>query len=541
MSPLSRCFWLTALRSTLRNSRLWIASAMLTLPSRSTISSLSLSGSISAPCAPSVPRNSRRPVTRFSVRSISWLVMSWNCMLVMAALTWPPTWPCSASSSARSSGVGEPPASSRLMVCCCAPTASWIAMKLTDSFSIASSSSRPVWIRSVSTSVRCFLPWSETPDNRRFTWEPSIFFLVIKVSFSSNLAGAARDPLLLLPLRCPIRPAPYCLILPALGACFGRLLCRRGRRVGRRAVVHVELGAVAHHVLLGLLVHDDDADAAVDRVERVLLVEVGGRGQAHHAQYFILIHAAGDQLAARGVGAVGRQFPVAVAGVAQIRRRIGVAGQADFIRHIVQHRADLVQDVARVRLQLGLGQREHRAVLLVDDLDAQAFAGEVQQQLVLVLLEQRIGVDLGFDLFLQRLQTHGFFVFEGLLGGRQVIGPLDARVFGIAHLAVAPGQVLAAAGDHRRAVAAAGAALHGHLQRRLEVFGDAVQVALGGRAEQPHQKEEGHRGRDEVGVSDFPRAAMAAAADLLDAFDDNRPQALFSHDDSLLNALLRKS
>src|SRR5471032_3153006 len=310
-----------------------MASAMLTLPSRSTISSLSLSGSISAPCAPRVPRNSRRPVTRLSVRSISWLVMSW---------------PCNASSSARSSGVGEPPASSRLMVCCRAPTASWIAMKLTDSFSIASSSSRPVWIRSVSTSVRCFLPWSETPDNRRFTWEPSIFFLVIKVSFSSNRAGAARDPLLLLP-----RPT---------------LLFQR-RRVGRRTIVHVQLGAVAHHVLFGLLVHDDDADAAVDRVERVLLVEVGGRGQSHHAQYFILIHAAGDQLAARGVGAVGRQFPVAVAGVAQIRRRIGVAGQSDFIRHLVQHHADLVQDVARVRLQLGLGQREHRTVLLVDDLD----------------------------------------------------------------------------------------------------------------------------------------------------------------------------
>src|SRR5471032_973920 len=55
-------------------------------------------------------------------------------------------------------------------------------MKLKDSFSIASSSSRPVWIRSVSTSVKCFLPWSDTPDNRRFTCEPSIFFLVIKVS-----------------------------------------------------------------------------------------------------------------------------------------------------------------------------------------------------------------------------------------------------------------------------------------------------------------------------------------------------------------------
>jgi hypothetical protein len=55
--------------------------------------SLSAPGFRSAPCEPSVSRNSRRPVTRFLVRSSSWLVMSWNCMLVIAALTRSPISP----------------------------------------------------------------------------------------------------------------------------------------------------------------------------------------------------------------------------------------------------------------------------------------------------------------------------------------------------------------------------------------------------------------------------------------------------------------
>jgi hypothetical protein len=42
--------------------------------------------------------------------------------------------------------------------------------------------------------------------------------------------------------------------------------------------------------------------------------------------------------------------------------------------------------------------------------------------------------------------------------------------------------------------------------------------------DQPQQHEEGHHRRDEIGIGDLPRAAVVAAADdLLDAADDDRP------------------
>jgi hypothetical protein len=40
------------------------------------------------------------------------------------------------------------------------------------------------------------------------------------------------------------------------------------------------------------------------------------------------------------------------------------------------------------------------------------------------------------------------------------------------------------------------------------------------RGQQPHQQEEGHHGRHEVGVGDLPGAAVVAVAALLDLLDD---------------------
>src|SRR5471030_610773 len=131
-----------------------------------------------------------------------------------------------------------------------------MAMKLKDSFSIASSSSRPVW-----TSVKCLRPWSDTPDSRRFTCEPRIFFLVITVSLFRACLSLTY-----------FTYRYTCLFAHRRS---GRRLCRRASRC-RLAFLgaHVQLaGAVAHHVFLGALVHHDDADAAVDRVERVGLVQ----------------------------------------------------------------------------------------------------------------------------------------------------------------------------------------------------------------------------------------------------------------------------
>jgi hypothetical protein len=50
--------------------------------------------------------------------------------------------------------------------------------------------------------------------------------------------------------------------------------------------------------------------------------------------------------------------------------------------------------------------------------------------------------------------------------------------------------------------------LRGDLQRILEIVGDPFQVAAGRRAQQPHEQEESHHRRDEVGIGDLPRATM---------------------------------
>jgi hypothetical protein len=66
---------------------------------------------------------------------------------------------------------------------------------------------------------------------------------------------------------------------------------------------------------------------------------------------------------------------------------------------------------------------------------------------------------------------------------------------------------LALTGD-RAGLGAAGE--HRDRQRRLEVIGDALELGLVDRGQQPHQQEEGHHGRHEVGVGDLPGAAVVA-------------------------------
>ena len=62
----------------------------------------------------------------------------------------------------------------------------------------------------------------------------------------------------------------------------------------------------------------------------------------------------------------------------------------------------------------------------------------------------------------------------------------------------------------------------------LKVFGNARQVALGSRTQQPHQQKEGHHRRHEVGIGDLPRTAVVTPSYLLDAFDDDG-RFLFAH------------
>ena len=257
---------------------------------------------------------------------------------------------------------------------------------------------------------------------------------------------------------------------------------------------------------------------------------MGGRSESDDAQDFPFVHAADDKFAARRIGPVSRQFPVAVADVAPVRGRISMAGQADLVRHLVEHDADRMQYVARVRLQLGLGHRKHRAILLVDDLYPQSFAGNIEQQLLLEFPQSRIGIDRGVDFSLQHSQARALLTFEFFLGRLQIgrLPGLGVRAF--LDLAFLARQIGAAAHQDRRTVAAAGTARHRHFQRRLEVLGNAAQVTLRGRSEQPHQQEERHHRRHEVGIGDLPgAAAMAAAAHFLDALDYNRPQPFIRH------------
>jgi hypothetical protein len=68
------------------------------------------------------------------------------------------------------------------------------------------------------------------------------------------------------------------------------------------------------------------------------------------------------------------------------------------------------------------------------------------------------------------------------------------------------------------------------LERRAKEIRDALQIALGGRPQQPHQEKKRHHRRHEIGVRDFPRTAVVAGGGFLDALDDDRALGIVSHD-----------
>src|SRR4029079_12640268 len=90
-------------------------------------------------------------------------------------------------------------------------------------------------------------------------------------------------------------------------------------------------------------------------------------------------------------------------------------------------------------------------------------------------------------------------------------------------------QVFAAALDDVGAVPAPAAALHRDLQWGLEVVRNALEVALGRRAEEPHQQEERHHRSHEVGVRDLPGPAVMRMRLLLLAPYDNRALGVVGH------------
>ena len=63
----------------------------------------------------------------------------------------------------------------------------------------------------------------------------------------------------------------------------------------------------------------------------------------------------------------------------------------------------------------------------------------------------------------------------------------------------------------------------------MEIGGDTSQIARRCGAKHPHQQEEGHHGRYEVSVGDFPSATVMPVPALLNALNDNNRRVALSH------------
>lgn len=185
------------------------------------------------------------------------------------------------------------------------------------------------------------------------------------------------------------------------------------------------------------------------------------------------------------------------------------------------------QDVLEIRLQARAAEVEHRPVGGVDDLDAQAVAGDLEVDLVLEVLEHRIFVDLVLQLLQQQRQTLSLNLLGEVLGliGVDLVVLLGADP---AFVGVRLGLDLRIEGLVRRRrrraaeVDDVGAGAFAETDGVLEVSGNRLLLLRGGRRQQPEHQEERHHRRGEVGEGDLPRAAVVAGGIALDALDDDR-------------------
>ena len=179
-----------------------------------------------------------------------------------------------------------------------------------------------------------------------------------------------------------------------------------------------------------------------------------------HTQHLFLGQPTGNEFAPRRVGAVGAEFPVAVAALAAAEGHgVGVAFERQPVGHFAQHVAQFTQHFAHGHLHHGAAAGEHRPALGIDDLDAQAVARHLQQDLRRQPGDLRVGLDLLLELLLDVLQP--CHLGAQLLGLELVhvdggFGGLDVAAL---DLAGAARQVLAAALDDVRRVTRAAAAV----------------------------------------------------------------------------------
>ena len=270
----------------------------------------------------------------------------------------------------------------------------------------------------------------------------------------------------------------------------------------------------------------------------------GGRHADHPGNPFER-HPELKQDAPAGVGAVRRQLPVGVPGLADVSEGVGVAGDLQLLGHFDNHLGDQFEDSPGMRVHLGAALGKHGQAFLVDDLDAQPFGGVLDEQAVGEPLEVGDALDgfaqlcLGlFELFFllsfRQFPGLGFRRLLVLTGAGAVLGGFLNGLFAarVARLRRRKIDVDAGPGgnvfhspfleDGLAAEDVSGAAGIPGKGNRGEVIGDALQLILGHRVEQPQEQEERHHRRHEVGIGHLPGAAVMAVPAFLALLDDDR-------------------
>ena len=142
-----------------------------------------------------------------------------------------------------------------------------------------------------------------------------------------------------------------------------------------------------------------------------------------------------------------------------------MAFQSEPVGHFGEHLADRSQQLAHVGLHDGAAAREHRALIAVDDLDAQAVGRHVEPDLRLERRQLGAVGQLAFERVLETLQPLELGAALRRLEGLQVDGLAVRLVVARLHLATLAREIGAAALDDMRRVARAAAAHQRDLER----------------------------------------------------------------------------